>query len=220
MVSITYSLRAHPSTARISNEVYTVAVISRSSLPSPVIAVSTWSGELLLYSLDHLRTADPLVTALQEPFAATSLLLRPASSSETSSGMQLFAGLNDGTMVVYDLELDSNGGGVKTFNRKASGLGTRPLQLMPVTEINNNEETIVGIGLSERMSVVFESKGRIDFSTVNRKVSTDVWTRLIKECHRCHEHECRRRGLLGTRFSWWHHIHDRHFAEETLGADA
>lgn len=159
------------STARVSSEVYTVAVASHTSLPSPVIAVSTWSGELLLYSVDHLLAVDPLVTSMHEPFAATSLVLRPGSSPNTSSGMQLLAGLSDGTMVIYDVELGSEGGGVKATNRKASGLGTRPLQLVSTGEISHKEETIIGVGLSERMSVLFESKGRIDFSTVNRKVS-------------------------------------------------
>jgi DNA damage-binding protein 1 len=162
------------STARMSSEVSAVAVTSHPSIPAPVIAISTWAGELLLYSLDHLLTAEPLVTALHEPFAAASLVLRPASSSETSSGMQLLAGLSDGTMAIYDVELGAEGGGVKVTNRKASGLGTRPLQLLSTQALRNAEETILAVGLSERLSVVFESKGRIDFSTVNRKVC--VWS--------------------------------------------
>lgn len=147
-----------------------MTIISHKTLSSPIIAASTWTGEILLYSLDHLKTAEPVVTSLHETYYACSLFIRPSSASPTTSGVQLIAGLSDGTMVVYDLELSSEGGGVKCTGRKSSGLGSRPLKLFPVEEFVQGEETIIAVGISERMSVIFENKGRIDFSSVNKKV--------------------------------------------------
>ena len=146
-------------------------IISHETLSSPIIVAATWTGDILLYCLNHLKTSEPLVTILHESFYACSLLIRPSAASLTTSGVQLIAGLSDGTMTVYDLVLSAEGGCVKSTGRKSSGLGSRPLRLFPVKEFTQGEETVVAVGITERMSVIFENKGRIDFSSVNKKVS-------------------------------------------------
>jgi DNA damage-binding protein 1 len=160
-------------TVSVSSEVSTVAILSAANVPSPVIAISTWTSEILLYSLDHIQTTDPVVTPINEQYHAVSLMLRP-STTPVSSGVQLIAGMSDGSMVVYELEQSDQGGGVKNVSRKASSLGSRPLILCPVDSFHLGSENIIAIGLSERMSVVFESKGRIDFSAVSKKASVTV----------------------------------------------
>lgn len=84
----------------------------------------------------------------------------------------MLAGLSDGSLVVYDLD------GVSVKSRKVSSMGTRPLELHPIQGWEG-EEQISAVALSERMSVIFGSKDRIDFSSVSRKVSKCVEIRLM-----------------------------------------
>jgi DNA damage-binding protein 1 len=154
----------------IPGEVSAVSIISSTDLPSPVLAISTWSNEILLYSLEHLKTNQPVITTINEQFFTTSLLLKPSvSSSGSTSGMQLLAGLSDGSMIVYDLALSDQGGGLEVKGRKPSSLGTRPLAISAISS-QDGDEKIVAVGLSERMSIIFESRDRVDFSSVSTKV--------------------------------------------------
>jgi DNA damage-binding protein 1 len=80
-------------------------------------------------------------------------------------------------MVTYDLSVDADSTTLVLKGRKASRLGVSPLALTAVhssakADEANDGERIVALGLSERMSVVFESKGRVDFSSVSKRVST------------------------------------------------
>lgn len=155
----------------ISGEIASLSVLSASTLPSPIIAVATWANEILLYSLDHLRSGEPVVTTISESFFASSLLLKRCNASTSStSEVQLVAGFSDGSMIIYDVDLSGEGGGLSVKGRKASSLGTRPLRLCPASSSSNSEERIVAVGLSERMSVIFEGRDRIDFSSVSKKV--------------------------------------------------
>lgn len=114
---------------------------------------------------------DPLITTLHEEYHAVSLHLRPNPESSTTSGVQLLAGLSDGTMVIHDIEQSVDGGGLESVGRKASSLGSRPLTLQPIDSFPHGEDSIIALGLTERLSIIFENKGRIDFSTVSKKVS-------------------------------------------------
>ena len=156
----------------ISSEISSLSIIAGSAYPSPILAVGTWSNEILLYTLDHLQSPEPLVTTISELFFASSLLLKPSiASTSPASGVQLMAGLSDGLMVIYDIEQSEKGGGLTIKGRKASSLGTRPLRLCPIEGAVGSEEKIVSVGLSERMSVIFEARDRVDFSSVSKKVT-------------------------------------------------
>jgi len=209
---------ANSSTVQINSEAAAVTIISHKTLAAPTIAVSTWTGEILLYTLNHLMTAEPPVTTLWESFYACSLFIRSSSSSTTTSATQLVAGLSDGTMVVYDLEISSEGGGVKSTSRKSSGLGSRPLKLFPTQEFVQGDETIIAVGLSERMSLIFESKGRIDFSSVNKKVG---WlpNRLTPGRHSCSWRQFVWSELPRLRHTCGRHVHRHHLAQETFHPD-
>ncbi len=157
----------------ISGEISSLSVFSASTLPSTVVAVATWANEILLYTLDHLRSGEPVITSISESFFASSLMLKSSIAAHSpTSGVQLVAGMSDGSMIIYDIEHGNEGGGLMVKGRKASSLGTRPLRLCPVTGASHSEEKIVSVGLSERMSVIFEGRDRIDFSSVSKKVSS------------------------------------------------
>ena len=142
-------------------------------LPSPIIAVATWSNDILLYTLDQLRSAVPEVTTISEQFFATSLLLKKSTvTSSPTSGAQLVAGLSDGSMIIHDIEIPGDAGNLIVKGRKASSLGSRPLRLCSTMSATKGEEKIIAVGLSERMSVIFEARDRIDFSSVSKKAGT------------------------------------------------
>lgn len=116
------------------------------ALGNGVLAVATWSGKILLYRVPDFTSP----TALTEDAYATSLSIQGG----------LLAGLSNGCLAAYDL--DGSG-------RKLSTLGTRPLQLHPIDW--SGDEQILAVGLAERMSVIFGSRERVDFSSISRKVS-------------------------------------------------
>ena len=125
---------------------------------------------ILLCTLDSLGSTDTPVTAISEQAFSPSLYIRRFSgpSAQTSSA-SLLIGLSDGSMITYRLD-QAAGGGLAVSDRKSSSLGTRPLQLRPVEGLKNGGDDIVAVGLSERMSIIFESRGRVEFSSVTKKV--------------------------------------------------
>ncbi|ORY34709.1 CPSF A subunit region-domain-containing protein [Naematelia encephala] len=160
-------------TLQVGSEISAVSIIPFPGL-SPIIAVATWTNEIHLYRADG---ASPSLT-LSENFAASSLQLIPGQPDAMPT-VSLLAGLSDGTLLTLHIALDST---ISLIGRKASSLGTLPLKLCEipkanvVTEIDmeagnkgENEEQLVSIGLSDRMSVIFETNDRIDFSSVSRK---------------------------------------------------
>ncbi|OCF61827.1 hypothetical protein L486_01489 [Kwoniella mangroviensis CBS 10435] len=154
----------------IASEISSVSVIQSAALPSPVLAIGTWTNETLLYTLAQFLSGSTGITTLDEQFFPSSLHLRPFSSSSTStSGIQLLAGLSDGSLVIYDLEPSGPNNEIVVKSRKSSSLGNRPLSICPTTGPVVDDDKVIGIGLSERMSVIFESGDRVDFSSVNRK---------------------------------------------------
>lgn len=152
-------------------EIAAIAILMTPQLPSPVVAVSTWSSMLTVCCIKALATTQTEY-AISVPAVASSLLLKMSNSNISStSGCQLLAGLSDGGFVTYELEPSDDISGISVLAQKTSSLGTRPLRLCPVDDWTRGEETVVAIGLTERMSVIFEARDRIDFSSVSRKVS-------------------------------------------------
>ena len=107
----------------------------------------------------------------------TSLSLHRVPAAGNAVGhVQLLAGLSDGVLVTYDLSASAGENGkLVVLNRKASRLGQAPLRLEAVHSsvegaAEEQGERILALGLSERMSVIFESKGRVDFSSVSKRV--------------------------------------------------
>lgn len=163
----------------IAADVSALVVHTAAGLPSPLIAVGTWSNEIQLYSFDDLKVADAQgsaarpVATITEAFYASSLLARRSSvSSGSQSRLQLLAGLSNGSLCTYDLEFTASGGGVAVKGRKAASLGNRPLRLCPVDAASGGgAEKMIAVGLTERVSIIFESKDRIEFSSVSKRVS-------------------------------------------------
>lgn len=164
----------------IPGEVSAIALLANSALPSPVIAIATWTNEILLYTLEHLSQGLETVTSLKEGYFAQSLSLQVSTASTSpTSGVQLMAGLSDGSLVIFELEQGETGGGLVVKNRKISSLGTRPLQLCPITVGGKQDETIIAVGLTERMSVIFEARDRVDFSSVSLKVGSVHYLKYV-----------------------------------------
>nr|XP_018260261.1 uncharacterized protein I303_07178 [Kwoniella dejecticola CBS 10117]OBR82419.1 hypothetical protein I303_07178 [Kwoniella dejecticola CBS 10117] len=155
---------------KASAEIASISIISSPSVPSPILAIGTWSDEILVYSIAQIQAGSTAVTSLTESHYASSLHLQESVSSLTStSGVQLLAGLSDGSLVVYDLEPSGPNGEVNSKSRKVTSLGNRPLNIEPTTGPTVSGDKVIGVGLTERMSVIFESGERIDTSSVSRK---------------------------------------------------
>lgn len=156
-----------------------MAVLCGANLPSPILAVSTWTGSILLTTFAAMATSPATYEVTESSYAASLLLkMSPISTITPSSGVQLLAGLSDGSLVTYDLQLSDDGpGGIVVAGRKASSLGTQPLRLCAIRDWQSDDEQVVAIGLSERTSVLFESRNRIDFSSISKKASCPVHTR-------------------------------------------
>ncbi|WVW86882.1 hypothetical protein I302_108937 [Kwoniella bestiolae CBS 10118] len=171
----------------VSSEISSVSLIQSPTLPSPVLAIGTWTNEILLYTLTQLQSGITTLTIMREAYFASSLHLKLSSARSTStstSGIQLLAGLSDGSLVIYDLEPSGDNGQVSVKSRKSSSLGNRPLTVCPTTGPVVGDDRVVAVGLSERMSVVFESGDRVDFSSVSRKdiiSSTSVYSTTYGE---------------------------------------
>lgn len=125
-------------------------------------AVADWTG-----SVDVLRLPDfEPVLSVQEPSYAWSLLL---------TSTVLHAGLSDGTYVGHDLD---------TKARTQSSLGSRPLTLAPVT-VSSGDDTVFAAGVSERLSLLFESRGHTEVSTSGMKgvlAATSITTPGLGTC--------------------------------------
>ncbi|WVQ75561.1 hypothetical protein IAR50_005188 [Cryptococcus sp. DSM 104548] len=146
-------------------EEISAVTIFQGSLPHPIIAISTWIGHIHLYSLPHLAPPGADI-ALGQGAYATSLQLK--DPVQESASAQLLGGLSNGTLVTYDISI--NNGDLVLQSRKSSSLGSQPLILFPALSPQNQDEPrIISIGTTERMSVIFESNARTEFSSVNRK---------------------------------------------------
>ncbi|WRT69742.1 uncharacterized protein IL334_006733 [Kwoniella shivajii] len=160
----------HIAAFSVESEISSLSIIQLETLPSPILAIGTWSNQILLYTLSQSQSGSTALTTVNESFFPSSLHLKASVGSSTStSGIQLFAGLSDGSLVICDLEPSGPNGEIVVKSKKASSLGTRPLLVCPTNGPDVGGEKVIGVGLSERMSVIFESGDRLDFSSVSRK---------------------------------------------------
>lgn len=172
----------------MKEEVSAVAISSSSGSSSPIIVISTWMAKTFVYTLSQISNGvDGL--SIQSESSATSLQLR--SHPFYPAGIQLLSGLDNGLLHIYDLNTSDSGEaeGLMVKSSKTTSLGLRPLVLHPC-ESTHGDEKVISVGLTERMSVIFESKDRIEFSSVNIKVSVQIL-----------EH-CEFRLTDKTRMSW------------------
>lgn len=150
-------------------EISSVSILAPGEETSPFLVIGTWANEIFLCNVAQLSSASFPGTSITESYVASSLLLRLASLDGAPS-IQLLAGLSDGSVVTYDIASDSTSGNLVVRGRKASSLGTQPLALQSISgSTSNGDETLLAIGLSERMSILFESRDRVEFSSVSLK---------------------------------------------------
>jgi DNA damage-binding protein 1 len=148
----------------VDSEVTVVAILTRTDQSSPVIAVGTWANEILIYTLDSIKTSAEPLLRISESVFAKSLILK--SSPATGTDLQLLAGLSDGSLITYDI--DASEDGYSTTGRKASSLGNQPLALHPIQgSTTSGDEKLLAIGISDRMSILFENRDRVEFSSVS-----------------------------------------------------
>ncbi|ODN74495.1 hypothetical protein L202_06876 [Cryptococcus amylolentus CBS 6039] len=149
-------------TKNLSNEVSAVSIF-QGPLPSPIVAIATWTTQIYLYTLSQLADSSKPVVLTQEAYA-TSLQLKSAVAGSHSA--QLLAGLSNGTLLTYDISVDNEA--LVSKSRKSTSLGSQPLVLFPTTSPQDGP-SIISIGITERMSVIFESNSKTEFSSVNKK---------------------------------------------------
>lgn len=160
--------------ARVPREVAAVDIYLGDE---PLVAVSDWGQEIQVYTLKGLSSNTPLA-ATKEAAYASSLLFNNLSSG----ALQLLAGLSDGSLVSYDLDA-----GLESQLQKGrvhSSLGTRPLQLTPLA-LDAGEETVFAAGISERLSIIFESRGHAEVSSSGKKdvvAAATVTTSTLGNC--------------------------------------
>lgn len=131
------------------------------------IAVADYTGKISLYDLMGLEEMDDPYVTTQERAFASSLVFQ----KDESGKLRLVAGLSDGTLVSCDVDHASIKSGL-TKGRLVSSLGSRPLHVAPLDLRSDRfEERVVAAGISDRLSVVFESRGHLEFSASGKKVS-------------------------------------------------
>lgn len=166
-MSYDFCTAAEFSSRNVGAEVSSLAVHSSNGSGPSVLAIGTWANEILLYDVTDLQNGSSPVKPITESYFASSMLLKTSISDEAST-LQLLAGLSDGSLVTYDLDVES--GDLIVRGRKASSLGTQPLSLHSITgSTSNGDEKLLAIGLSERMSILFESRDRVEFSSASTK---------------------------------------------------
>ncbi len=160
------------------SDIQAPAEVSSVDINSKLLVLGTWTNEILVYSNDALKAGNSQPLVIKEKGFAVSLLLTQGRSTA-----RLLAGLSDGSLLTIDLALEP----LSLIGRKISKLGSRPLRLERIVDWQGDEQ-VVAIALSERMSVIFQTKDRIDFSSVSRRVSaTEVHAddRTCKRPHVC-----------------------------------
>lgn len=160
----------------MKEEVSAVAISRNSDSSSPIIAISTWTAKTVVYTLSQISSG---VDGLSIPSKSSATSLQLRSHPSYRAGIQLLSGLDNGLLQIYDLDKNDMGGvdGLVVKSSKTTSLGLRPLALHPC-EITGGGEKVISVALTERMSVIFESKDRIEFSSANIKVSACI----LKHC--------------------------------------
>lgn len=127
---------------------------------SSYFAIADWDGNIELLSLGGTEKGSVLKTFHEAAYATT---LQFQTSGKQPP--RLLAGLSDGTFVSYSLKSDA------PETRHASSLGSRPLRLIALDISPNGEEHVVAAGISDRLSLVFESRDHFEFSSSGKKVA-------------------------------------------------
>lgn len=133
-----------------------------------VIAAAYFDGTIAVFrSADMWRNDPAPLGKTRERAHAVSLKFY----SDESGTLRLMAGLADGTLVSYDTD-DFGLKSDLTKGRTQSALGSRPLVIADL-EIKSErfEERVIAAGISDRLSLVFESRGHLEFSASGKKVS-------------------------------------------------
>lgn len=125
------------------------------------LAVAEWNGDIHIFSADQ----GTLLTTIHESAYATSLQMEDSKIRSP----KLLVGLADGGFAAYPLDDTTIAQGTPK-NRQASSLGTRPVRLVPLDISPNLEERVVAAGISDRLSLIFESKDHFEFSSSGKKV--------------------------------------------------
>lgn len=128
-----------------------------------VIATSNWNGDINLFTSASLAAEEPFAHIREEAYA-TSLLFQASAG-----GLRILAGLSDGSLVSYDIEAASD---CLAKSRVTSSLGSRLLTVSPLqTSSDLVEETVTAIGISERLTLLYESRNHVESSASGKKVS-------------------------------------------------
>ncbi|BEJ16509.1 hypothetical protein CspHIS471_0511140 [Cutaneotrichosporon sp. HIS471] len=131
-----------------------------------VVAAAYFDGTIAVFhTKDMHKDEPPILAKTRERAHAVSLRFY----IDESGALRLMAGLADGTLVSYNADhfgLKSN----LTKGRMQSALGSRPLVIANL-EIKSErfDERVVAAGISDRLSLVFESRGHLEFSASGKK---------------------------------------------------
>lgn len=125
-------------------------------------AIADWCGDIELVALGGADQGTVL-KSIREAAYATSVQFQESEKEPT----RLLAGLSDGTFVSYSVKIDE---AECPDSRHASSLGLRPLRLIALDISPNAEEHVVAAGISDRLSLVFESRDHYEFSSSGKKV--------------------------------------------------
>lgn len=175
--------------------------------------MADWSGDIELLALDGADQGTVL-KSIHETAYAISVQFQESDKQPP----RLLAGLSDGTFVSYSIKPEE----VETADsRHASSLGLRPLRLIALDISPNAEEHVVAAGISDRLSLVFESRGHYEFSSSGKKVMLPDCAKLTSECGRCYFTELPeswRLRRLG--YPAWDRVRATDESKEAAGADA
>lgn len=149
-----------------------VAISNSSDSSSPIIVIATWTAKTFVYTLSQISNG---VDGLSIPTKSSATSLQLRSHPFYPAGIQLLSGLDNGLLHIHDLDTSDSGdaGELMVKSSKSASLGLRPLVLHPC-ESTHGDEKVISVGLTERMSVIFESKDRVEFSSVNIKASVHI----------------------------------------------
>ncbi|GMK54981.1 hypothetical protein CspeluHIS016_0200370 [Cutaneotrichosporon spelunceum] len=138
-----------------------------------IVATAYFDGTITVFHSDEMQKDKlPVLAKTRERAHAISLRFY----TDENGVLRLMAGLADGTLVNYDADevgLKSN----LTKGRMQSSLGSLPLTIANLKiKSERFEERVIAAGISDRLSVVFESRGHLEFSASGKKNVVDATT--------------------------------------------
>lgn len=128
-----------------------------------LIAIGDWNGDIRLYTGSDLASGTPFAETREAAYASALLF-----QDTPGGGLRLLAGLSDGNLVTYDVDASAQ---CLAANRISSSLGSLPLRLASVHLPSDLfEEPVTGIGISDRLNVLFESRNHLESSASGKAV--------------------------------------------------